>query len=223
MFDSPRLWPGLIYGMVFAAGWTLVQFGSGMWNVLGNALALVGGLLMGITVLIYIGHWMTFFIDVIMQAFTKTKASTLARELQGLTQEQVSIVRSQGEISLGLRLTAKGPRYYVWGTSVPLDFLKFEFLPRCAMDNEGVTHTAPIGSWADGKTWKDYGPCRMLAREFTQHLVSNGLAVWGAGNQSAKLVGDLTAFELRKMLGMIDKSTQMSDIGSTEEEAPENS
>ena len=100
-WDNPKLWPAMFYGFVFAAGWMLVQFGSGMWNVLGNALALVGGLLMGITVLIYIGHWMTFFIDVIMQAFTKTKASTLARELQGLTQEQVSIVRSQGEISLG--------------------------------------------------------------------------------------------------------------------------
>ena len=190
----------------------MVQTMTGFGFIFGNIVTLIGGILFSVTVLTYLGEWGSYFLDVVTHSLMQTKASILAHELQGLTNEAIGIVRSQGEVSLGLRLTARGPRMFIHSTMVPLDFVKFEFLPRCYMDQTGATHTAPIGSWSEGKTWKDYGSARTLAREFTQHLVANGLAVWGAGNQSAQLVGDLSAFELRKMLGMIDRSIQMDAV-----------
>jgi hypothetical protein len=206
-FSTPKLWPALIYGLLFSVGWALVQTESaGFWFVLGNAFTIVGGGLALITVIVYLQHHFGEFFDVIISAMNKTKHSVLAHELHGLNTEQTSIVRSQGEIAIGLRMTALGARQYIHSTMVPLEFVDHEFLPLCYMDTDGATHTAPINSWSDGKTYKDAGSARTLAREFTQHLISNGLATPEAGNQSAKLVGDLNVLKLRTMLGLVDRS-----------------
>lgn len=206
-WNPPKLWPALFYSLLALFGYLSSETWSDrpLMTLIGGGMTLIGIVLAGTTVSVYGGTHLMEILDGVMKALTRTRQSTAAEAVRQLTADQTALVRMTGEISIGLRLTARGPRYLVEGTGVPLDFVKYEFLPRCAMDKEAVTHLAPIGSWADGKTWKDYGQCRTLARRFTQYLVDNGLAVWGQGNQSASLVGDLTVYELRKALGMVDR------------------
>jgi len=197
--------------------WVVDSFPDVDWALLlGGGMALVGGTLAAVTVIVYFGGFAVEYLDRFARAVTRTRQSTAAEAASGLTADQLAMVRMTGELSVGLRLTASGPIYMVEGTGVPLAFVKFEFLPRCGMDTDGLTHLAPIGSWGDGKTYqyqgRNYGQCRTLAKRLTQYLVDIGLAVWGKGNQAATLVGDLTVFELRKSLGMIDRVDYLEDV-----------
>lgn len=212
-YDDPKLWPSAVYGVIALLGFVISRAAGDhdLLYVTGGGLMVLGGIPAALTVLVYAGRWGVEILDTGMKAATRTKQSAAAEAVRHLTAEQLQVVRLTGELSVGVMVTAKGPRVMVHGTGVPLDFLKYEFLPRCGMDKEGVTHTAPISSWSDGKTWKDYGQCRSLAREFTQYLVMLGLASWGSGNQSATLTGDMTAFELRKMLGLVDRGETMEE------------
>lgn len=206
--DRAKLWPAFVYGLAAAFGAALTELwpGSRFAMVVGGAFLLIGGMLALVTVLVYFGGYGIDWLDSFSRSVTRTKQSTAADSVKNLTADQLAVVRFTGEVSVGLRLTARGPLFMVEGTGVPLAFVKFEFLPRCGMDQSGTTHLAPIGSWNDGKTYEykgmNYGTCRMLARRLTEYLVDNGLAVFGGGNQSAWLVGDLSAYELRRAFGM---------------------
>lgn len=200
-YDNPKLWPAFVYGLVFAAGWVMVETEApGAWGVLGGVLTLLGLLLGSLTVLMYIGGWMTYFLEILITARAVTKASKLADSMRGLTAEQTRLVEQQIP-ALGIKMTAMGPRVLVNGTTVPISFIRDEYIPRCTI-KEGTTYTAPIGSWAEGKTYPGYGECRELARQFTQLLVTLDLAVWGSGNQSARLLEGRTTFDLMRMLGL---------------------
>lgn len=206
--DEPKLWPAFLYALPTLLGaWLYEVFPETVVGlVLGGGFALIGGILTAVTVIVYFGKHAMTMLDGLAHAATRTKQSTAAEAVKNLSPDQLAVVRFTGEMSVGLRMTARGPLFMVEGTGVPLAFVKFEFLPRCAMDVNGVTHLASIGSWSDGLVYRyrnmNFGTCRMLARRFTEYLVDNGVAVWGAGNQSATLVGDMTVFELRKAFGM---------------------
>ena len=206
--EEPKLWPAFFYAIPAILGaWAIETWPeSGLAMLFGGGFALVGGILAGVTVLVYLGKHASYWFDSFTDAINRTKQSVAANAVKGLNQDQLAIVRFTGEVSVGLRLTARGPLFMVEGTGIPLAFVKFEFLPRCGMDGNGVTHLAPISNWSDGKTYQyrgmNFGTCRTLARRLTEYLVDNGLAVWGEGNQSASLVGDLSVYELRRAFGM---------------------
>jgi len=206
--NEPKLWPAFVYAIPAIIGMLVFETwpDSQVAMLLGGGFALVGSVLAGVTVLVYLGRYAFDWLDRLAKMMTRTKQSTAAEAVKNLSPDQLAIVRFTGEVSVGLRLTARGPLFMVEGTGVPLAFVKFEFLPRCKMDAEGTTHLAPIGSWSDGKVYQyrgmNFGTCRMLCKRLTQYLVDNGLAVWGQGNQAAWLVGDLSVYELRNAFGM---------------------
>lgn len=208
MWDDPKLWPAFLYAIPTILGAWLYEANpeSVLGMVVGGGFALVGGALVAVTLVVYFGKHFMDMLDTLARAITRTRQSTAAEAVKDLNPDQLAIVRFTGELSIGLRLTARGPLFMVEGTGVPLAFVKFEFLPRCGMDKEGVTHLAGIGSWSDGLVYRyrgaNFGTCRTLARRFTEYLVDNGVAVWGTGNQTATLVGDVTVFELRRAFGM---------------------
>jgi len=207
-WDNPKLWPAFLYAIPAIIGYWLLD----VWpenltaTIFGGGFALVGSVLTAVTVVVYFGRHFVDWLEQLGKTLTRTKQSTAAEAVKNLNPDQLAIVRTTGEVSVGLRLTARGPLFMVEGTGVPLAFVKFEFLPRCKIDGEGTTFLAPIGSWSDGKTYeyrgRNFGTCRMLCRRLTEYLVDNGLAVWGQGNQSAWLVGDLSVYELRRAFGM---------------------
>ena len=161
-------------------------------------------------------------LDRFSKAMTRTRQSVTAEAIRSLDSDHLAVVHAVGQVSIGLLITARGPRWMVEGTGVPLSFVRDEYLPRCAPQKDGRVYLCPVGSWSDGKTYQfrgeNYGQCRTLAKSMTQHLVDNGLAVWGDGNRSAWLVGDLTVWELRRLMGLEEVERSYVDLEQVEVE-----
>lgn len=224
MWFQPKLWPAILYALPAIFGVVLMESAKdgSVATLIGGGLALVGGLMCGVTITVYFGKWFMEFLDSLSKSLTRTRQSVTAESIRHLNSDQLAVVHATGQVSIGLLITARGPRWMVEGTGVPLSFVRDEFLPRCALHQDGRVYLASINSWSDGKTYQfngeNYGQCRTLAKSFTQHLIDNGLAVWGDGNRSAWLVGDLSVWELRRLMGLDEGHRSYVDLEQFEVE-----
>lgn len=203
MFETPKLYPALFYGLLAALFFALSQtVGSPIGQATLTLCFGVCALLFGVTLMRFTGHFLSILFDEFMASITRTRQSVLADKIRGLTPEQLRVVKTLGDLDLTVSPAPDGPRTYVLGTSVPMEFVRDEFLPRCTMDKDGVTHLAPVGSWSEGAQYYDYGSYRDLCAELTDHLIKLGWALPASGNQAARLTAKKDGYWLTKAFGL---------------------